>query len=267
MLLAYPLYWLIHEAVGYVESRWPNRPGPPGEAIAREYVSRASLPDAAHGAFGPGVRVTPPGTTASPEPGASISVRPGVRWLAERMSVWRDAFAHRETPAYGPPWRSVDEAAAALEHAVRPAIQRLAQELMALAEAANAVEKDQALPEREAARFEAALEHWRQTAAVLRARHFSNDYVGDLRLRAILAALDERLMRTFEAYIRLANQPEETLRWADAEGMANLVVDFDCTSEVQAFADWAGRHSRSRHGSAFWWLVAAFATGYWVGKD
>ncbi len=267
MLLAYPLFWLIHEAVEYVASLWPVRPSPLGKAMVRKYVSRATLPDAASGAFGPGVRVTPPGTTASPEPGASITVRSGVRWLAERMSVWRDAFAQREAPTYSPPWRSYDEAAAALEHGVRPAIQRLARELATLSEAANAVKEGEAMPEREAAKFEAALEHWQEVSGALRARHFPNDYFGDQRLRAILDTLDDRLARTFAAYIRLANHPGDALRWGDAQGIVTVNVDFDCREEVEAFARWAESQTRSRHSSGFWWLVAAFAAGYWLGDD
>ncbi len=267
MLLAYPLYWLIHEAVEYMASLWPARPSPLGKAMVREYVSRATLPDAADGAFGPGVRVAPPVSTARPEPNAKIGVLPGVRWLAERMSVWRDGFARREVAGYTRSWRSVDEAAAALEHGVRPAIQRLARELVALAEAANAVKEGEAMPEREAAKFEAALEHWQEVSGALRARCFPNDYFGDQRLRAILDALDDRLARTFEAYIRLANHPGDALRWGDAQGMVTVNVDFDCREEVEAFARWAESQTRSRHSSGFWWLVAAFAAGYWLGDD
>lgn len=50
------------------------------------HAQRATV-KAARGAFGPGVRIAPPSGRARPEADAMISMQPGVRWLAERMSL------------------------------------------------------------------------------------------------------------------------------------------------------------------------------------
>lgn len=217
------------------------------------------------GVLGPGVRMLTP-ANRPPEHVDTVTIQPGVRWLAEQMRPWRERLNQREPPFRRKPWSSYEEAAAALEHAVRPAVQGLARELTALSTAAYEVKAGEAMPETAAARFAATLEHWLTVRAALAQRTFAQDPLGDGRFDAILAALDARLDQTFAAYIRLVEYPWEALRWADANGQVSITVDFDCQREVKDFADWAALNTRARRHGTFWWLVAAFATGYWLGE-
>lgn len=232
-------------------------------ALAGEERTRAG--DLDPGALGPGVRLLTP-LNPSIEHADTVTIQPGVRWLAEQMRPWRERLNQRETPIQHKPWSSYDEAAAALEHAVRPAVQGLARELTALSTAAYEVGAGEAMPEIAAARFAATLEHWLTVRAALAQRTFAHDPVGNGRFDAILAALDMRLERVFAAYIRMVEHPREALRWADANGLVSIAVDFDCQREVKDFADWAALKTRERHSDTFWWLVAAFAFGYWLGE-
>lgn len=228
-------------------------------------VGQARARTAAADALGPGVRMLTP-ANRPPEHVGTVTIQPGVRWLAEQMRAWRERLNQRETPFGRKPWSSYEEAAGALEHAVRPAIQGLARELTALSLAANEVKAGETMPEIAAARFAATLEHWLSVRAALAQRTFAQDPVGDGRFKAILEALDARLDQTFAASIRLAEYPREALHWADANGQVSITVDFDCQREVKDFADWAALKTRTRRNDTFWWLVAAFAAGYWLGE-
>ncbi|TSE35231.1 hypothetical protein [Tepidimonas charontis] len=231
-------------------------------ALVGEEWARAA--DSDPGALGSGVRLPTP-LNRSLAHADTVTIQPGVRWLAEQMRPWRERLNRRETPAGHKLWGSYEEAAAALEHAVRPAIQGLARELAALSRAAYEVGAGQGMPEIAAARFAATLEHWLTVRAALAQRTFAHDPVGDARVEAILDAIDTRLDRVFAAYIHFAQHPQEALRWADANGQMSIAVDFDCQREVRDFVNWVVLKTRGRGSGTLRWLVTAFAIGYWLG--
>ncbi len=270
MLMGYPLYFLIRTAIDTVAAWLPGKPEKARAPAAVSPIDTAATrrkPPASAPSPGSGVRIAAPSAPVRVEPDTRVTVLPGVRWLAERMRVWRERIASRKPVGSPTAWGSVEEAAAALEHGLRPAIQRLASELTALSSAAMSVKEGEAMPEIAAARFEAALEHWRAIDAALRARTFAHSMLGDRLVTDILTAIEQRLVRTFDTYIRLANGPRPALRWADGGGQVAIEVDFDCAREVAAFAQWAETQARTQRKSSFWWLVGAFAVGYWLGDD
>ena len=113
--------------------RWPQRRGLSAPSSLAMSTGPAPSPrddlfasQSAGFTFGDGVRAEPPTDPARFQPDDTVSLKPGVRWLAERMADWRGRLYRRESLAMSQPWQSADEVAAALDTAVRPAIQRLA---------------------------------------------------------------------------------------------------------------------------------------------
>jgi|GEM_PF-4422903 len=265
--LGYPFFWLLCRLADWLDRvvptveppRWPIRPAGPAPMLRKPQQESE---------FGAGVAIVRPASRPKPEKEAKIFVRPGVRWLAGKMAVWREQIGRRAALPRLAPWQSADEAAGALDAAVRPAIQRLARELQALAEICMMHETPGEDCERAALRFEAALEYWLELGKELRRRSFPHHaWMGERKFHAILDCLDARLRRCFDAYIRFAEHPFDAIRHADASGTVELKVDFDCASEVEEFARWAEHAWRPRQGADFWWLVSAFALGYWIGDD
>jgi hypothetical protein len=248
------------------ELRWPTLPKP---SAAKPVFSgtrpRARPTPPARYRTDEGVRVVPPARTAQVGPEDRVGLSPGVAWLAERMAAWRARLAQGPGWPRGKAWNSVEEAAVALKVAVIPAIRRLGRTLNALSEAAANAPSIEA--EREAAHFEAALEHWLETGAELRARRFPPGFeTGWPRYIAILDKLDAQLERLFDTVIGIARNPHAMSTSADVSGRIHLEVNFGCANEVADFARWAQTHVRARRNDGFWWLVGAFTLGYWLGE-
>lgn len=270
----YPVFWglcRITEALDVripkvSPPRWPASPKPSAAqpVFGGARPKKPPTPPARY-RTDEGVRVVPPARSAQVGPEDRVGLSPGAAWLAERMAAWRARLAKGGKWPHGETWNSVEEAAVALEVAVIPAIRRLVRALNALSDAAASAPGIDV--EREAAHFEAALEHWLETRAELRARRFPPGFeTGWPRYTAILDKLDAQLERLFDTVIGIARNPRATATSADASGRIHLEVNFDCTNEVADFARWAQSQASARRNDGFWWLVSAFALGYWLGE-